>query len=110
MTVIVQDEDEGRVELKARDMQKQIQRCGFGARIERANSLEAIVGSFAGHGYQNVRRVPMHTMNMADLLPLTTVWAGLANNPNPYFPPQLPTTNAHGHGRADAISRQSRRP
>jgi type IV secretion system protein VirB4 len=90
MTLIVMDEDEGRVDERAREVQKQVQRHGFGARLERPNALEALIGSWPGHGYQNVRRVPMHSMNLADLLPLTTVWTGEAMNPNPYFPPASP--------------------
>lgn len=90
MTVIVMDEDEARVDEMARDVQKQVQRHGFGARIERANALEALIGSWPGHGYQNVRRVPLHSLNLADLLPLTSVWTGEAVNPNPYCPPASP--------------------
>jgi type IV secretion system protein TrbE len=90
MTVIVQDEDEGRVDLQAREIQKHVQRCGFGARIERANTLEALIGSWPGHGYQNVRKALLHTLNLADLLPLTSVWAGLPRNPNPFFPADAP--------------------
>src|SRR5262249_55967088 len=90
MTVIVQDEDEGRVDLQAREIQKHVQRCGFGARIERANTLEALMGSWPGHGYQNVRKALLHTLNLADLLPLTSVWGGLPTNPNPFFPADAP--------------------
>jgi type IV secretion/conjugal transfer VirB4 family ATPase len=90
MTLIVMDESEERVEILRRDLQKQVQRYGFGCRNEEANALEALIGSWPGHGYQNVRRVPMHSLNLADLLPLTSVWAGLATNPNPYFPTNSP--------------------
>jgi len=90
MTVVVQDEDEARVEVQAREIQKHVQRCGFGARIERANTLEALIGSWPGHGYQNVRKALLHTLNLADLLPLTSVWAGLPTNPSPLFPADSP--------------------
>src|SRR5712692_349717 len=90
MTVLVHEADEGRVELQAREVQKHIQRCGFGARIERANTLEALCGSWPGHGYQNVRRALIHTLNLADLLPLTSVWTGMPTNPNPFFPADSP--------------------
>ena len=90
MALIVMDADEGKVEQKQRDLQKQVQRYGFGCRMEEANALEVWLGSWPGHGYQNVRRVPMHSLNLADLLPLTSIWAGLATNPNPYFPPDSP--------------------
>lgn len=90
MTLMVMDADEGTVEQQQRDLLKQVQRYGFGCRIEEANALDAWLGSLPGHGYQNVRRVPMHSLNLADLLPLTSIWAGLATNPNPYFPPDSP--------------------
>jgi len=90
MTVVVMDEEEARVELTARDVRKHIERCGFGARIERGNAVEALMGSWPGHGYQNVRRAPVHSLNLADMLALTSVWAGSATHPSPYFPAQSP--------------------
>src|SRR5262249_59339751 len=41
-------------------------------------------------GYQNVRKALLHTLNLADLLPLTSVWVGLPTNPNPFFPADTP--------------------
>jgi type IV secretion system protein TrbE len=90
MTVLVMDEDEARVELMARDVRKQIERCGFGAQIERGNAVEAVMGSWPGHGAQNVRREPIHSMNLADILPLTSIWAGSPRHPSPYFPNDAP--------------------
>jgi type IV secretion system protein VirB4 len=90
MTILVQDEDKKLVQQKARAIKKQLGRHGFGGRIERANSMEALMGSWPGHGYQNVRREPIHTLNLADLLPLTSQWAGQPWNTNPLFPPNSP--------------------
>ncbi|MDQ2695557.1 MAG: hypothetical protein M3Z21_09325, partial [Pseudomonadota bacterium] len=63
---------------------------GFPARIEAVNALEAWLGSLPGHGYQNVRRAPLHTLNLADLLPLTSVWPGRETSPCPFYPPESP--------------------
>ena len=49
-----------------------------------------ILGSLPGHGYPNLRRPLISTRNIADLLPVTSVWPGLANNPCSFFPPKSP--------------------
>lgn len=64
--------------------------AGFTGRIETVNALEAYLGSLPGHGYPNLRRPLLSTKNVADLMPLTSVWSGLAHNPNPLFPAASP--------------------
>src|SRR5437867_13351770 len=76
-TLLLFDRDRAVLEATAREVLKQLQHHGFGARIEEANALEAWLGSLPGHGYQNVRRPMLHTLNLADLLPLTSIWPGL---------------------------------
>jgi len=90
MTVTVFSEDEQTVTEHAKRIQKTVRNRGFGARIEEANALEAFLGSLPGHGYENLRGVLIHSLNLADLLPLTSVWAGQRTVPNPYFPPRSP--------------------
>lgn len=65
---------------------KQIEQCGFTARIETLNALEAYLGSLPGHGFHNVRRPIIHSLNLADLLPLTSVWAGSEKHLCRYYP------------------------
>src|SRR5439155_25428821 len=43
-----------------------------------------------GDGYRNVRRVVLHTLNLADLLPITSVWTGLRENPSALMPADSP--------------------
>jgi type IV secretion system protein VirB4 len=52
--------------------------------------MEAFLGSLPGHGYHNIRRPLIHSLQLADLLPLTSVWPGLEHNPCPYYPPDSP--------------------
>ncbi|NNF87574.1 MAG: hypothetical protein HKM97_03535, partial [Acidimicrobiia bacterium] len=54
------------------------------------NAIEAYLGSLPGHGYPNVRRPLVSTRNLADLLPATSVWAGLETNPSDIFPRESP--------------------
>lgn len=59
---------------------------GFPARIETMNAIEAYLGSLPGHAYPNIRKPIIHTFNLAHMIPLTTIWAGLSHNPSPMFP------------------------
>ena len=88
--VICADADESKVEEAVGLVVKTIQSLGFAARIEDVNSVEAWIGSLPGDGYRNVRRVILHTLNLADLLPIGAVWAGNKENPCPFYPPQSP--------------------
>ena len=62
---------------------KTVQNLGFASRLETINAIEAWRGSLPGDGYRNVRRVMLHTLNLADVMPITAVWAGLKSNPSP---------------------------
>jgi type IV secretion/conjugal transfer VirB4 family ATPase len=44
--------------------------------------VEAWRGTLPGDGYCNVRRVLLHTLNLADMLPITSLWSGLRENPS----------------------------
>jgi len=89
--ILLFDSDRERLDVTAREVVKHVQHHGFGARIEEVNALEAYLGSLPGHGYQNVRKPLLHTLNLADLLPLTSVWPGLEQHPCPYYPPRSPS-------------------
>jgi type IV secretion system protein TrbE len=89
--VVLFDRDLERLEATSREVVKQLQHHGFGARTEEVNALEAYLGSLPGHGYQNVRKPLLHTLNLSDLLPLTSVWPGLEQHPCPYYPPRSPS-------------------
>lgn len=88
--VILMDEDRVRLEQSARQVEKAINRLGFAARIETINTLDAFFGSLPGHGHENVRRPLIHTMNLADLLPTSTIWTGSEVAPCPMYPPNSP--------------------
>jgi type IV secretion/conjugal transfer VirB4 family ATPase len=71
------------------------QNMGFDPRIETINAVEAWLGSLPGHGWYDVRRPLVNTQNLADILPLTGIWPGLATNPCPYYPKDTPAL-CHG--------------
>lgn len=74
----------------ARLMIKEIQQEGFTCRLETLNTVEAWLGSLPGHSHPNLRRSLIHTINLAHLLPLASVWPGKETCPNPMYPPHSP--------------------
>ncbi|MBL8209781.1 MAG: conjugal transfer protein TrbE [Bryobacterales bacterium] len=88
--IICLDEDLARLQENTRTVMKKIQNLGFSCRLETINAVEAWRGSLPGDGYRNVRRVLLHTLNIADLLPITSVWAGLRENPSRLMPRNSP--------------------
>jgi type IV secretion system protein VirB4 len=88
--VILMDENREKLEASARSVEKAINRLGFAARIETINTLDAFLGTLPGHGVENVRRPLINTMNLADLLPTSTIWTGLSEAPCPMYPPLAP--------------------
>ncbi len=87
---LVMDPDPSRADVVAAGILKALNEAGFPGRIETVNALEAYLGSLPGHGYPNLRRPLLSTRNLADLLPVTSVWPGLTKNPSPFFPPNSP--------------------
>ena len=88
--VVLMDEDRSTVEASARQVEKAINALGFIARVETINTLEAYLGSLPGHGVENVRRPLINTLNLADLIPTSTMWTGEKTAPCPMYPPGAP--------------------
>jgi len=88
--IVCLDEDVRRLYENTRTVMKTVQNLGFSCRIETINAVEAWRGSLPGDGYSNVRRVLLHTLNLADMLPITSVWAGLRTNPSALMPKDSP--------------------
>jgi type IV secretion/conjugal transfer VirB4 family ATPase len=88
--IICLDEDIDRLYESTRTVMKTVQNLGFSCRVETVNAVEAWRGSLPGDGYSNVRRVMLHTLNLADMLPITSVWAGLKHNPSALMPKNSP--------------------
>ncbi|WP_434725538.1 conjugal transfer protein TrbE [Mesorhizobium sp. RIZ17] len=79
-TVTVWDEDRQAAAEKLRAVERIINGLGFTTIRESVNAVEAWLGSLPGHVYANVRQPLVHTLNLAHLMPLSSVWAGPAAN------------------------------
>jgi type IV secretion/conjugal transfer VirB4 family ATPase len=88
--VVLMDEDLEVLAKKTEDIERVIRDRGFTCRRESLNALEAWFGSLPTHGVQNVRRPVIHTLNLSDLMPLTTIWSGHHQCPSPLMPKNSP--------------------
>jgi type IV secretion/conjugal transfer VirB4 family ATPase len=74
----------------ARVLMQQVNERGFTARVEGLHACAAFFSTLPGDGWHNLRRPPLPTENIADLLPLTASWAGVRYVPSPFFPVRSP--------------------
>ena len=88
--IVLMDTDRVALQENARMVVREIEREGFSARIETINTMEAWLGSLAGHVLPNVRRPLLHTEHLSHMLPLASVWTGKDENPCPMYPPHSP--------------------
>jgi len=68
---------------RVRQIRQHIDNLGFTTRVETVNALEAWLGTIPGQTFENVRRPLMNSLNLADIMPTTSIWAGSSRNPNP---------------------------
>jgi type IV secretion/conjugal transfer VirB4 family ATPase len=87
VTVTVLDATEERAAAKARAIEAALNAQGLVARTEDLNAVEAWLGSLPGEPYADVRRPLVSTLNLADLLPVSAVWAGPATDAHLDGPP-----------------------
>ena len=76
LTVSVLGETADRAEARARAVEAALNAQGLVARVEDLNAVEAWLGSIPGEPYADVRRPMVSSLNLADLLPVSAVWAG----------------------------------
>jgi type IV secretion/conjugal transfer VirB4 family ATPase len=86
-TITVMDADRSRAEEKRRAVERVVNGAGFTCIREGVNAVEAWLGSLPGHVYANVRQPIVHTLNLAHLVPLSSVWAGPVRNDHLDGPP-----------------------
>jgi hypothetical protein len=84
--IILMDEDSEGVKDRARQVAKIVKNLGFGARLETFNAVEAWRGTLPGDGYRNVRRIILHTLNLADCMPIAAIWTGDRVNSSALMP------------------------
>jgi type IV secretion system protein VirB4 len=89
MTITVSDRDPERAEHKIRAVERIINGLGFTTKRESVNAVESWLSSLPGQVYANVRQPLVHSLNLAHLMPLSSVWAGPEANAHLHGPPLL---------------------
>ncbi|MET3711707.1 type IV secretion system protein VirB4 [Sphingomonas trueperi] len=93
-TITVMDSDRAQVEDKVRQVERIVGGLGFTCIREGVNAVEAWLSSLPGQVYANVRQPLVHTLNLAHLMPLSSVWAGPSRNAHLDGPPLLHASTA----------------
>jgi type IV secretion/conjugal transfer VirB4 family ATPase len=88
--IVLFDDNNARLQEKTESVRRLVQAEGFGARIETLNATEAFLGSLPGNWYANIREPLINTRNLADLIPLNSVWSGSPVAPCPFYPAGSP--------------------
>jgi type IV secretion system protein VirB4 len=88
-TITVADADPNRLAGKLRAIERVVHGLGFATIRESVNAVEAWLSSLPGQVYANVRQPLVHTLNLAHLMPLASVWAGPERNDHLNGPPLL---------------------
>lgn len=78
LTVTILDPEPALAGEKARAVEAALNAQGLVARTETLNAVEAWLGALPGEAYADVRRPLVSTLHLADLLPVSAVWAGPA--------------------------------
>jgi type IV secretion system protein VirB4 len=86
-TIVLLDQDRQAVDDKVRAVERVVNGAGFTTIRESLNAVEAWLGSLPGHVYANVRQPLVHTLNLAHLVPVSSVWAGPLRNDHLDGPP-----------------------
>ena len=89
-TIVLMDEDRNVLERGVDRITKVIEHLNFGCRAETVNAVEAYLGSLPSDSIHNIRRPLVSTINLGDMLPMSSLWSGNINNPCPFYPKNSP--------------------
>lgn len=88
--IVLMEKDREKLEQLSRSIKRIINNMHFSARVETVNTVEAYLGSLPGHVVQNIRRPLLNTLQLADMLPLSGIWAGRDHAPCPFYDDDAP--------------------
>jgi len=88
-TITLAHREARRVDEMVRGVERVVNSLGFTMQRETVNAVEAWLSSLPGHVYANVRQPLVHTLNLAHLMPLSSIWAGPGDNAHLDGPPLL---------------------
>ncbi|MHB8368919.1 MAG: VirB4 family type IV secretion/conjugal transfer ATPase [Leptospirales bacterium] len=78
--IVLYNPDEARIVQEAARISSALGQMGYASRIETTNAVPAYLGTLPGVASMDLRRSLFLSDNLADLLPMTSVWPGLVEN------------------------------
>jgi type IV secretion system protein VirB4 len=88
-SIVVRDKSARQANEKLLAVERIINGRGFVTIRETLNAVEAWLGSLPGNPYANVRQPIVHTLNLAHMMPVSSVWAGPECNRHLQAPPLM---------------------
>jgi type IV secretion system protein VirB4 len=88
-TITVTGDSARQADERVRAVERIVNGLGFTAMRERLNAVEAWLSSLPGQLYANVRQPLVHTLTLAHLMPLSSLWAGPERNAHLGGPPLI---------------------
>jgi type IV secretion system protein TrbE len=99
LTVTTHGNSESEAVANARQIQQVIDSTGMISQVKDFNAVQAWLGSLPGHAYADIRRPLVNSLNLCDLIPLSSIWAGPTFNAHlsqDHWSPTLMHTKARG--------------
>lgn len=84
-SIVIFDENKASLNEKLKLVQNVLSIVNLNGKIEQANAFDAFLGAIPGMVRNNQRKWIIDTVNLADLMPTTSVWAGYDKNPCRYY-------------------------
>jgi type IV secretion/conjugal transfer VirB4 family ATPase len=88
-TISVWDQDQDKAEERVNKVMSAVNRMGFACHLETMNAFEAWLSSIPGQCHANIRRPVVHTLNLAHMVPMSSIWAGEESNTHLKAPPHF---------------------
>ncbi len=79
-SLIVWDKSLSKAKEKSKKLQAVIKSCGFKCVEEKLNNVEAFYGTLPGNVYSNIKTNLISTVNMSNIIPLSSAWQGTFYN------------------------------
>ncbi|MEO1237965.1 MAG: conjugal transfer protein TrbE, partial [Planctomycetota bacterium] len=76
LTITTHGESADQAASRARQIRQVIDGLGLVSVVETVNAVDAWLGSLPGQVYADARRPLLHSLNLCDMMPISSVWAG----------------------------------
>lgn len=75
-TLLIKDKNLERLEKKVQEVKKVLSVLDFVAGEDKYNLIDSIIGAIPSNIVNNIRKLPMHTKNVATLMPMSSLYIG----------------------------------